>query len=68
MRDRENYIVALYNQGREEVGNALVQQERRLSEMSEDFAKRAEQQQIMDQSVLRFSKKEIGRIASVSKC
>ena len=53
MGDRENYIQELYNRGRNEVGTILTKQERRMSELTEEWGNRAAQQAIMDQTAYR---------------
>ena len=63
MEDRENFIVELYNRGRNEVGTMLLKQERRLSELTEEFENRADQQKIMDQNAYRnFLKKKLDEL------
>ena len=63
MEDRENYIQELYNRGRNEVGTILMKQERRMSELTEEWENRAEQQQIMDQNAYRnFLKKKLDEL------
>ena len=63
MEDRENYIQELYNRGRNEVGTILMKQERRMSELTEEWENRAEQQAIMDQNAYRnFLKKKLDEL------
>ena len=63
MEDRENYILELYNHGRNEVGAMLMKQERRMSELTEEFGNRAGEQKIMDQTAHRnFLKKKLDEL------
>ena len=63
IEDRENYIQGLFNQGRNEVSTILTKQERRMSELTEEWGNRAEQQAIMDQAEYRnFLKKKLDEL------
>ena len=65
MEDRENYIQELYNRGRDEVGTILMKQERRMSELTEEWENRAEQQAIMDQNAYHnFLKKKLDELCN----
>ena len=63
IEDRENYIQELFNRGRNEVSTVLMKQERRMSELTEEWENRAEQQAIIDQTAYHnFLKKKLDEL------
>ena len=50
LEDRENHFLQLYDRRRQEVGTVLNEQNRRMSELSEDWNNRMDQQRNADQA------------------
>ena len=63
LEDRENHFSQLYDRSRQEVGTVLNEQNRRMSELSEDWNHRMEQQRSVDQGEFHlFLKVKLGQL------
>ena len=63
LEEREMYIQELFEKGKTEVGDVLMKQDMRLSELSEEWNTRTEQRAIMDQQAYHtFLKKKLDEL------